>query len=44
MTIGQSLSKVLKVHRVGDRKGRPKQVAELLETVGLSADKASQGR
>ncbi len=42
MTIGQSLSEVLKVHRVGDRKGRPKQVAELLETVGLSADKASR--
>jgi peptide/nickel transport system ATP-binding protein len=42
MTIGQSLSEVLKVHRVGDRKGRPRQVAELLETVGLSADKASR--
>jgi oligopeptide/dipeptide ABC transporter ATP-binding protein len=43
MTIGQSLSEVLKVHRVGDRKGRPQQVTELLETVGLSADKASSG-
>src|SRR3984957_9805200 len=42
MTIGQSLAEVLKVHRVGDRKARPKLVAELLETVGLSADKASR--
>jgi ABC-type oligopeptide transport system ATPase subunit len=42
MTIGQSLAEVLKVHRVGDRRGRPGLVAELLETVGLSADKASR--
>jgi oligopeptide transport system ATP-binding protein len=42
MTIGQSLTEVLKVHRVVDRKDRADRVAELLTTVGLSTAQASR--
>jgi oligopeptide/dipeptide ABC transporter ATP-binding protein len=42
MTIGQSLTEVLKVHDVVDRAGRADRVAELLSTVGLSAAQAAR--
>jgi len=42
MTIGQSLTEVLKVHRVVDRKDRADRVAELLTTVGLSTAQATR--
>jgi oligopeptide/dipeptide ABC transporter ATP-binding protein len=42
MTIGQSLTEVLKVHRVVDRTHRAERVAELLTTVGLSTAQAAR--
>jgi len=42
MTIGQSLTEVLKVHRVVERGDRAERVAELLSTVGLSASQAAR--
>jgi oligopeptide/dipeptide ABC transporter ATP-binding protein len=42
MTIGQSLTEVLKVHHVVGRKERPDRVAELLRTVGLSTAQAAR--
>ena len=42
MTIGQSLTEVLKVHHVVGRKERADRVAELLRTVGLSTAQAAR--
>jgi oligopeptide/dipeptide ABC transporter ATP-binding protein len=42
MTIGQSLTEVLKVHHVVARGQRADRVAELLRTVGLSAAQAAR--
>jgi len=42
MTIGQSLTEVLRVHHVVGRKERPERVAELLRTVGLSTAQAGR--
>jgi oligopeptide/dipeptide ABC transporter ATP-binding protein len=42
MTIGQSLTEVLKVHHVVNRSGRADRVAELLRTVGLSTAQAAR--
>jgi peptide/nickel transport system ATP-binding protein len=42
MTIGQSLTEVLKVHHVVNRSGRADRVAELLQTVGLSTAQAAR--
>jgi oligopeptide/dipeptide ABC transporter ATP-binding protein len=42
MTVGQSLSEVLKVHKVGGRNERPAMVAELLQTVGLQPAQAAR--
>ena len=42
MTIGQSLTEVLRVHHVVNRAGRADRVAELLRTVGLSAAQAAR--
>jgi oligopeptide transport system ATP-binding protein len=42
MTVGQSLSEVLKVHKIADRAERPAAVSELLRTVGLSPAQAAR--
>jgi oligopeptide/dipeptide ABC transporter ATP-binding protein len=42
MTVGQSLSEVLKVHKVAGRNERPAMVAELLQTVGLQPAQAAR--
>jgi oligopeptide/dipeptide ABC transporter ATP-binding protein len=42
MTVGQAIGEVLKVHQIADRSERPKLVAELLETVGLSPAQAAR--
>jgi oligopeptide/dipeptide ABC transporter ATP-binding protein len=42
MTVGQSIAEVLKVHKVGDRRERGDQVAELMRTVGLSPAQAAR--
>jgi len=42
MTIGQSLTEVLKVHRVVERQDRAERVSELLRTVGLSPAQAAR--
>ncbi len=42
MTIGQSLTEVLKVHHVTGRAARADRVAELLTTVGLSTAQAAR--
>jgi oligopeptide/dipeptide ABC transporter ATP-binding protein len=42
MTVGQSLTEVLKVHRVVRRQDRGQAVAQLMRTVGLSPDQASR--
>jgi oligopeptide/dipeptide ABC transporter ATP-binding protein len=42
MTIGQSLTEVLKVHHVVERQDRAERVSELLRTVGLSPAQAAR--
>jgi oligopeptide/dipeptide ABC transporter ATP-binding protein len=42
MTVGQAIGEVLKVHQIAGRSERPKLVAELLETVGLSPAQATR--
>lgn len=42
MTVGQSLSEVLRVHHVVGRQERAERVAELLTTVGLSPSQADR--
>jgi oligopeptide/dipeptide ABC transporter ATP-binding protein len=42
MTIGQSLTEVLKVHHVVERQDRSERVSELLRTVGLSPAQAAR--
>ena len=42
MTVGQSLAEVLKVHKIAGRRDRPRAVADLLTTVGLSPAQAAR--
>jgi oligopeptide/dipeptide ABC transporter ATP-binding protein len=42
MTVGQTISRPLVVHRLGDRQARRRQVAELLDAVGLPASAAEK--
>jgi peptide/nickel transport system ATP-binding protein len=42
MTVGQMLSEVLKVHRLGRPEDRPARIEELLETVGLAPTMAAR--
>src|SRR6266702_8489710 len=42
MTVGQSLTEVLKVHKIVDRKERGQTVSELMRTVGLSPAQAAR--
>jgi len=42
MTVGQSIAEVLKVHKVASRRERGDQVAELMQTVGLSPAQAAR--
>lgn len=42
MTVGQTISRPLVVHRLGDRQVRRRRVAELLEAVGLPASAAEK--